>query len=116
MLRPFLRRLRRLRFNRESRSAGRRPKFEQPPQIDPEVPKKLQAWFERYLALPDVIAPETVDGYTCPCCGHRTLGSRGNYEICPECDWEGDGQDDHDADLVRGGPNGRLSLTAARDA
>jgi hypothetical protein len=28
--------------------------------------------------------------------------------------WEDDGQDDHDADEVRGGPNGDLSLTQAR--
>ena len=28
--------------------------------------------------------------------------------------WEDDGQDDHDADEVRGGPNGDLSLAAAR--
>jgi hypothetical protein len=27
----------------------------------------------------------------------------------PVCFWEDDGQDDHDADLVRGGPNGALS-------
>jgi hypothetical protein len=30
------------------------------------------------------------------------------------CFWEDDGQDDHDADEVRGGPNGTLSLTQAR--
>jgi len=30
------------------------------------------------------------------------------------CFWEDDGQDDHDADEVRGGPNGSLSLTDAR--
>ncbi|GGZ35100.1 hypothetical protein GCM10011273_22010 [Asticcacaulis endophyticus] len=29
------------------------------------------------------------------------------------CWWEDDGQDDHDANDVRGGPNGRYSLTAA---
>lgn len=52
--------------------------------------------------------------YTCPCCGHRTLGERGGYEICSECDWEDDGQDDHDRDVVRGGPNGTESLSAAR--
>jgi hypothetical protein len=28
--------------------------------------------------------------------------------------WEDDGQDDHDADEVRGGPNSSLSLTQAR--
>jgi hypothetical protein len=50
----------------------------------------------------------------CPCCGCRTLGARAEYEICPVCFWEDDGQDDPDADAVRGGPNGSLSLTAAR--
>lgn len=30
------------------------------------------------------------------------------------CFWEDDGQDDHDADQVRGGPNGKLSLAQAR--
>jgi hypothetical protein len=49
----------------------------------------------------------------CPCCGYATLPSRGDYEICPICFWEDDGQDDQDADDERGGPN-RVSLTAAR--
>jgi hypothetical protein len=52
--------------------------------------------------------------YRCPCCGYLTLAERGLYEICPVCFWEDDGQDDRDADRVRGGPNGRLSLTQAR--
>lgn len=52
--------------------------------------------------------------YQCPCCGYLTLAERGLYEICAVCFWEDDGQDDHDADRVRGGPNGRLSLTEAR--
>ncbi|WP_210332701.1 CPCC family cysteine-rich protein [Methylosinus sp. H3A] len=52
--------------------------------------------------------------HRCPCCGYRTLDERGAYEICPVCFWEDDGQDDHDADEVRGGPNGSLSLTRAR--
>lgn len=50
----------------------------------------------------------------CPCCGSKTLDERHAWEICPVCFWEDDGQDDHDADMVRGGPNGRLSLTQAR--
>ena len=50
----------------------------------------------------------------CPCCGQRTLQERGCFEICSECDWEDDGQDDSDADVVRGGPNGDLSLAQAR--
>jgi hypothetical protein len=43
-----------------------------------------------------------------------TLAERGGFEICPVCFWEDDGQDDPDADVVLGGPNGSLSLTAAR--
>ena len=50
----------------------------------------------------------------CPCCFYLTLTERGGYEICEVCWWEDDGQDDHDADVVRGGPNGALSLTQAR--
>lgn len=52
--------------------------------------------------------------FACPCCASRTLPARGQYELCPVCFWEDDGQDDHDADLVRLGPNGPLSLTQAR--
>lgn len=54
--------------------------------------------------------------YRCPCCNYKTLHSRAGYEICPVCFWEDDGQDDHDADEVRGGPNQFLSLTDARSA
>ena len=50
----------------------------------------------------------------CPCCRAMTLVARGNDEICPVCFWHDDGQDDADADRVRGGPNYELSLTEAR--
>jgi hypothetical protein len=50
----------------------------------------------------------------CPCCKFRTLSDRGGFEICPVCFWEDDGQDEHDADVVRGGPNGSLSLRQAQ--
>ncbi|MEU2435954.1 CPCC family cysteine-rich protein [Streptomyces rubradiris] len=50
----------------------------------------------------------------CPCCFQRTLEERADFEICPECGWEDDGQDDSDAHIVRGGPNGSLSLAQAR--
>ena len=57
----------------------------------------------------------TEDGpHACPCCRHLTLDERAGFEICAVCFWEDDGQDDHDADEVRGGPNGPLSLTQAR--
>ena len=52
--------------------------------------------------------------YRCPCCGFKTLYGRGQDEICPVCFWEDDGQDDHDAEEARGGPNRSLSLTQAR--
>jgi Cysteine-rich CPCC len=53
---------------------------------------------------------------TCPYCGHATLTERGAYEICGECGWEDDGQHGHDSEMVRGGPNGPVSLDAARAA
>ena len=58
---------------------------------------------------------QPVKTYRCPCCRFKTLHSRGGFDICPVCYWEDDGQDDHDADVVRGGPNYALSLTQARN-
>jgi hypothetical protein len=52
--------------------------------------------------------------YRCPCCKFKTLCGRAAYEICPICFWEDDGQDEHDADEIRGGPNGFLSLKQAQ--
>jgi hypothetical protein len=57
---------------------------------------------------------EKAKTYRCPCCRYKTLYGRGGDELCPVCWWEDDGQDDHDADEVRGGPNGSLSLVQAR--
>jgi hypothetical protein len=54
------------------------------------------------------------DLVACPCCLQRTLEERADFEICPECGWEDDGQGDADAHIVRGGPNGPLSLARAR--
>jgi hypothetical protein len=71
-------------------------------------------WFERYTSFENVVKPPTDTKYKCPCCGCLTLDERGGYDICQICYWEDDGQDDHDADEVRGGPNGVLSLTQAR--
>lgn len=51
---------------------------------------------------------------TCPCCRFPTLRGSGTYEICPICWWEDDGQNDQDADIVRGGPNSHYSLADAR--
>jgi hypothetical protein len=58
--------------------------------------------------------PAVEGPYRCPCCGFIALTERSADEICPVCFWEDDGQGDHDADEVRGGPNRALSLTVAR--
>ncbi|HEX4195389.1 MAG TPA: CPCC family cysteine-rich protein [Stellaceae bacterium] len=50
----------------------------------------------------------------CPSCGYPTIDGRGDFDICSVCDWEDDGQDDDDADDVRGGPNSDLSLIDSR--
>lgn len=62
----------------------------------------------------DVVRGPEEGPYQCPCCAAVTLPARGAYELCPVCFWEDDGQDESDADQVRGGPNGPLSLTQAR--
>jgi hypothetical protein len=74
-------------------------------------------WFENYVDGVDtrsVVAGHEGGPYRCPCCGCRTLTERGGFELCPVCFWEDDGQDEADADTVRGGPNGSLSLRAAQ--
>ncbi|BCL12595.1 CPCC family cysteine-rich protein [Micromonospora sagamiensis] len=71
-------------------------------------------WLHRYASLKNVVAAVGDGPYTCPCCGHATLSERGRYEICDECWWEDDGQDNHDSAVGRGGPNGSLSLDEAR--
>lgn len=73
-----------------------------------------RAWFEDYSAQENITAPLGGGPYACPCCQHITLAERGAYDICQVCFWEDDGQDEHDAEKVRGGPNGPLSLTQAR--
>ena len=52
--------------------------------------------------------------YRCPCCKYKTLRGRGHFELCPICFWEDDGQDETEAEEVRGGPNGHLSLRRAQ--
>lgn len=75
-------------------------------------------WFNKYVDDLEnrSVVEAAMDGvvYRCPCCKFKTLEERGGFEICPVCFWEDDGQDDQDADTVRGGPNGSLSLTQAR--
>lgn len=81
---------------------------------DDDLVRRRVEWFHRYTSQQNVIAGARDVPYTCPCCGHATLSERGSYEICDECGWEDDGQDNHDSAVVRGGPNGNLSLDEAR--
>ena len=86
---------------------------EQDDKATPEERARRLAWFQQYCDRLDAQPPDLP--LRCPCCGCKTLDERGGYDICPVCFWEDDGQDDHDADVVRGGPNGSLSLTQARE-
>lgn len=78
----------------------------------PEILARRVAWFNNYTRSLNE-QPSDLP-LRCPCCFHETLDERGGYEICRVCGWEDDGQDDYDADIVRGGPNGAISLTQAR--
>lgn len=85
-----------------------------PDPVDENLLKSRARWFASYATAKNVCAPRRAEPYSCPCCGHLTLDERGAYEICWRCGWEDDGQDEHDSHVVRGGPNGRLSLDSAR--
>lgn len=52
----------------------------------------------------------------CPCCGYLTKDEPWDFEICPVCFWQDDGQNDTNADESWGGANGSLSLAAARES
>jgi len=78
----------------------------------PEELSQRAAWFEEYTGRLDAQPAQLA--LRCPCCRCKTLQARGAFQICQVCFWEDDGQDDYDAEVVRGGPNGVLSLTEAR--
>lgn len=66
--------------------------------------------------LADLGVDAVVDGLVeprvaCPCCGYRSLGQRGHYEICQICFWEDEGDSPLDP---RGGPN-HMTLREARE-
>jgi len=82
-------------------------------ELPPDERARRSAWFEDYVARLDGGPPDLP--LRCPCCGCKTLGERAVFEICEVCFWEDDGQDEYDATVVRGGPNGSLSLVQAQD-
>lgn len=62
----------------------------------------------------DKIIGEPIKLESCPCCGYRTIGERGNYDICKVCWWEDDGQDNQHSEKIMGGPNYGISLVIGR--
>jgi hypothetical protein len=84
------------------------------PLEEEQLAQARERWSAWYAAQDNVLVPGAGCPLSCPCCGHPTLAERGADERCSECGWYDDGQDDHDSDVVRGGPNGCLSLEAAR--
>jgi hypothetical protein len=90
-------------------SGGVRPALE-----EQQLESARARWSAWYAAQDNVLQPGTGCPLPCPCCGHPTLTERGAEERCRECGWYDDGQDQHDSGVVRGGPNGCLSLDSAR--
>lgn len=74
----------------------------------------LSQFHERRTIFDIYIKERKISVVTCPSCGYPTLKRRGAYEICGICKWEDDGQDDEDANEIRGGPNSNLSLNESR--
>jgi hypothetical protein len=78
--------------------------------------KRREGWFNWYTPEVSKEKPRAVfrDRFLCPCCNMPTIGEQAGFEICTICNWEDDGQDTDDADVVKGGPNGDYSLSEAR--
>lgn len=75
-------------------------------------------WFDFYTkeidSSPNTGYKKFGNYFLCPCCHFPTLTERQSFEICMLCNWEDDGQDDHNADKILGGPNKDYSLSEAR--
>src|SRR5262245_25258771 len=78
----------------------------------PEELARRLAWFDEYTVRINA-RPRDLP-LRCPCCGRKSLRKRTNFQICPVCFWEDDGQDEGDIDECHGGPNRSLSLRQAR--
>ena len=82
-----------------------------------EIPNRL--WLDFYkkhiVKTTDLEYAKFDEYFLCPCCYFPTLTAPGAYNLCLLCDWEDDGQADHNADEILGGPNSDYSLTEARE-
>jgi hypothetical protein len=50
--------------------------------------------FKKLYKFPLIIKGDPEELIICPCCNYKTISEKGNYEICPVCFWEDDGNDD----------------------
>lgn len=82
--------------------------------LSPADQQILVDFYKRRIVFDEYLRQYAVERVTCPGCGYPTLSERGVYQVCLVCNWEDEGQDDPDADEIRGGPNRNLSLTENR--
>ncbi|HEU4553069.1 MAG TPA: CPCC family cysteine-rich protein [Chitinophaga sp.] len=54
----------------------------------------LEREIERVVRAAVKVEGEEENLYKCPCCGFKTLKTKGEYEICRVCKWEDDGNTD----------------------
>ncbi|WP_232353048.1 CPCC family cysteine-rich protein [Hafnia alvei] len=52
------------------------------------------------------------DEYPCPCCDEPVFEALGEYDICPNCNWEDDPSQSKNPD--RGGGANKMSLNKAK--
>ncbi|WP_229662834.1 CPCC family cysteine-rich protein, partial [Nocardioides phosphati] len=55
------------------------------------APPYLEMTRRPYERRHGAAALQTVRVHPCPCCGYKTLPSRGDYHLCPVCWWEDEG-------------------------
>lgn len=55
------------------------------------APPYLEMTRRPYERRHGAAALQTVRVHPCPCCGYKTLPSRGDYDLCPVCWWEDEG-------------------------
>ncbi|APX99748.1 CPCC family cysteine-rich protein [Lacinutrix venerupis] len=79
---------------------------------------KNDNWFSKYTTHREESESRKYEMFNehfiCPCCGYPTLSERAAFEICSLCFWEDDGQDEHNANEILGGPNSNYSLVKAK--
>jgi uncharacterized Zn finger protein (UPF0148 family) len=55
----------------------------------------LKTFFAKRQAFNAFIKAKKIPFYTCPGCAYPTVEERGGHSVCPVCNWEDNGEDDH---------------------